>query len=359
MINFKAIEDTIGYEFDNRDLLQQAFVRRSYSAENGGQNNEVLEFIGDKALDLAVIRLMMDRFGTITDDKAYSEFKLRNPKYFQTKLSEGEFTDIKKDLVEKKALAKCIDSLGFNQYLIMGNGDINNNAQDSESVKEDLFEAIVGAVTIDSNWNLDIITDVVEAMIDFNAYFDNDDEHEDYVGLFQRWYLKEYGDLPDYSYYEAYDGFECSIELEEIGLIKASGSSKAEARAKAAMNAYIWLEDNGYIVSEYEDAVGRPDKEEAIRQLNELAQKRLITKPQYKFERILDEYGDLVWKCTCEVPEAEWKWYDSDTIKREAQRKAAYLVLMDLMEYDDEDEEEWENESSNYDDDYDEDDYYD
>ena len=125
------------------------------------------------------------------------------------------------------------------------------------------------------------------------------------------------------------------------------------------MNAYIWLEDNGYIVSEYEDAVGRPDKEEAIRQLNELAQKRLITKPQYKFERILDEYGDLVWKCTCEVPEAEWKWYDSDTIKREAQRKAAYLVLMDLMEYDDEDEEEWENESSNYDDDYDEDDYYD
>lgn len=87
-IDFKKIESIIGYTFDNIDLLQQAFVRRSYSVENGGQNNEVLEFIGDKALDFAVIRLMMNRFGKITEDKQWNEFKLTNPKYFQTKLDE-------------------------------------------------------------------------------------------------------------------------------------------------------------------------------------------------------------------------------------------------------------------------------
>ena len=140
-MNVEKIESTIGYEFKNSDLLQPAFVRRSYSEEKGGQNNEVLEFIGDKALDLAVIRIMMERFGHITVDKQWQEFKLTNPKYFKTKYSEGKFTDIKKDLVQKKALAKSMDRLGFNTELIMGKGDISQNIQDQDSVKEDLFEA--------------------------------------------------------------------------------------------------------------------------------------------------------------------------------------------------------------------------
>ena len=55
----KRIEDIIGYNFNNLDLLQQAFVRRSYSEEIGGENNEVLEFIGDKALDIVIVTLMM------------------------------------------------------------------------------------------------------------------------------------------------------------------------------------------------------------------------------------------------------------------------------------------------------------
>lgn len=49
---WKMVQEQIGYDFKNLDLLQQAFTRRSYTAENGGENNEVLEFIGDKALDL-------------------------------------------------------------------------------------------------------------------------------------------------------------------------------------------------------------------------------------------------------------------------------------------------------------------
>ena len=46
------IQNHIDYRFKKPDLLKQAFIRRSYSKEHGGENNEVLEFIGDKALDL-------------------------------------------------------------------------------------------------------------------------------------------------------------------------------------------------------------------------------------------------------------------------------------------------------------------
>lgn len=194
MSDFSKIERTIGYTFGNKDLLQQAFVRKSYSEEHGGQNNEVLEFIGDKALDFAVVRIMMERFGIITEDKGWSKFKLRNPKYFQTRYGEGKFTDIKQDLVKKQALSKAMDVLGFQNYLIMGQGDIKQNRQDSISVKEDLFEAIIGAVALDCGWDMDTITRVVESMIDFDSYFENDLENiQNNVALVQEWFQKMKG----------------------------------------------------------------------------------------------------------------------------------------------------------------------
>ena len=64
----KFIQGQIGYVFKNSDLLQQAFVRRSYSKENGGEDNEVLEFIGDKALDLIVVKLLTEKYGAFAED---------------------------------------------------------------------------------------------------------------------------------------------------------------------------------------------------------------------------------------------------------------------------------------------------
>lgn len=135
MSDFNKIEQTIGYTFRNKDLLQQAFVGKSYSEEHGGQNNKVLEFIGDKALDFAVVRIMMEQFGVITEDKEWSGFKLRNPKYFQTRYGEGKFTDIKKGLVKKESLSKAMDTLGFQNYLIMGEGDESKTGKTASLLK--------------------------------------------------------------------------------------------------------------------------------------------------------------------------------------------------------------------------------
>ncbi len=49
-LTWMKVQEQIGYEFENLDLLKQAFTRRSYTEENGAENNEVFEFIGDKAL---------------------------------------------------------------------------------------------------------------------------------------------------------------------------------------------------------------------------------------------------------------------------------------------------------------------
>ena len=351
MLELGKIEHTIGYKFNNKDLLQQAFVRKSYSVEQGGQNNEVLEFIGDKALDFVVIRIMMERFGVITEEKDYAEFKLRNPKYFQTKYGEGKFTDIKQDLVRKKALSDAMDALGFHKYLIMGQGDIKQNRQNDASVKEDLFEAIVGAVALDSEWDMEALTEVVKNMIDFDAYFDNDIENsQNYVGLVQEWFQSKEGELPHYQYstennryvfmsqlvttrntYKNGEGFyKCELHFDDFGFI-GYGNNNAEAREKCAEVFYGWLEDNGYIVDPILEAVGEPDANEAIRQLNELYQKNLISKPIYTFKQGKDDDGYIEWCCECFVKENGCSFNNYASSKKEAQRMSAYEALLDLL----------------------------
>lgn len=105
--DYDKIESLIGYEFKRRDLLQQAFTRKSYTNEtNDGDNNEVLEFIGDKALDFVVVKALSEYYG---------EINRRDE--FACDLAEGKLTELKKRFVESTMLAHCIDELELSQYL--------------------------------------------------------------------------------------------------------------------------------------------------------------------------------------------------------------------------------------------------
>ncbi len=345
MIDYEQIEDTIGYRFQNQDLLQQAFVRRSYSQENGGGNNELLEFIGDKALDLAIIRLLTNEYCRISEEGEYKELipiKYKGRPYDPT-TEEGKLTDLKKELVQKKALSKCIDKLGFHTQLIMGKGDIKNKINEEDSVKEDLFEAIVGAVAIDSKFDMDAITDVVDNMIDFWAVFDGrDDELENYVGMVQEWSQKQGYGLPRYIYFEmGLNNPEGSVRCKIIirgddGFYyqcEAYSESKAAARKEVAQKAYEDLVMKGIMEDQFEKEVGEPDRTESIRQVNELYQKKLIAKPVYTFKEGHDEDGNSIWTCELNV---DGYWEDnihSNYTKKDAQRECAYQLLCYLMNY--------------------------
>jgi len=200
--DLQFIQDQIGYRFNNLDLLQQAFTRRSYSKEHGGEDNEVLEFIGDKVLDLFVIQYLI-----VQNSNSGELYKRFDPKFKNSLLyleytsgkrtfpnentficskTEAELTEIKKVLVQKKTLANKISDLGIADYLIMGSGDIQQNANEQDSVKEDLFEAILGAIAIDSNWNMDKMSDAVRVMLRPESILEEEDL-EDYVSLVQAW----------------------------------------------------------------------------------------------------------------------------------------------------------------------------
>ncbi len=203
----QVVQEQIGYEFDNPKLLRQAFTRKSYSKENGGEDNEVLEFIGDKVLDLAVVRYLSKRYGTDMhiQEKIPEQFRVKTePKEFKSKLAEGDLTKLKQKLVQKKALAQRIDELDLAHFLITGKGDKRDGAAYSDSVKEDLFEAILGAVALDCDWDSNKLQDVVETMLCPDSLL-ADNENEDYVSKIYVWCSQKIGVKPRFKYIKTED----------------------------------------------------------------------------------------------------------------------------------------------------------
>ena len=218
------VERQIGYKFVNRDLLVQAFVRKSYSMENGGENNEVLEFIGDKALDLSVVKTLTDKYGhMISDEHEYED----EDDEFYCEYSEGKLTHLKSLLVRKEYLSARIDELKLAPFLIMSKGDLKNNIDKNTSVKEDLFEAIIGAVTLDTLWDFDKIQDVVGVMLRPELILDADVTDDNYIKLIQDWESKHYNDLPKFLYKER--GRNESIRVGKQSLYWRYGSSTPES----------------------------------------------------------------------------------------------------------------------------------
>ncbi|MBQ7363883.1 MAG: ribonuclease III family protein [Clostridia bacterium] len=158
------VEKIIGYTFGNKALLVQAFTRTSYCNEHRlrgkppFQSNEVLEFFGDGVLSLGIIT-------TLLNDKTKKyEFGI------STELGEGDFSNIKSKLSDKKNLSASTFALGLEKYLIMGEGDEKLGIENEPSVAEDLFESIIGAVYIDTGLDMKTVMKVIAGMLDTSAY---------------------------------------------------------------------------------------------------------------------------------------------------------------------------------------------
>lgn len=343
--DFAFIQDQIGYKFQNTDLLRQAFVRCSYSKEYGGEDNEVLEFIGDKVLDLIVVKLLAEKYGCFISD--YEDFD-PDEEFDEFTCSENEagLTELKKRLVQKKTLSDRIDILGLADYLIMGNGDVQNNINQEMSVKEDLFEAIIGTVALDSDWNMEILQDVVQIMLDPNSYLE-DGMADNYVELIQEWTLKRYGMVPWYHFEKAsqavwyfpFDGISSSYngnaELKHTCLLKLGdfdtifrsfGTSKNEARKAVCELAYKYLEQNDLLFS-IRDEIPNPNINDAISQLEILARRGYFSIPIYDFKQEYNTNGNPIWKCTCHTTEIAKNFCAKSSSKKGAKKQAAYQML--------------------------------
>lgn len=122
----EIIEQRLNYTFQNKSLIQLAFVHSSVAHMEKTESNERLEFLGDSVLNLIITKFL---FG-------------------ESAQNEGELSKIRAHLVSSESLSRCIDEMSLIDYLRVN----TFNASESENVKCDLFEAILGAMFLDSNF---------------------------------------------------------------------------------------------------------------------------------------------------------------------------------------------------------------
>ena len=188
--------------------------------------------------------------------------------------SEAELTETKKLLVQKKTLANRIDELGIGEYLLMGSGDIQQNIGQENSVKEDLFEAILGAIVIDCNWDMEKLQNAVEIMLSPDSIL-ADNDAEDYPSMIQAWSYNRTGGIPLYhfekssyesTWYKLFNGisqslgfddplvnktkWHCLMKLaDDLPIFRGFGQTQAEARKNVCKVAYDYLCKQGLVFS--------------------------------------------------------------------------------------------------------------
>ena len=131
MINFSSFEKKTKINFKDKNLLQQAFIHRSYINENPKtklSHNERLEFLVDAVLELVVTDFLYKKY----------------PGY-----TEGELTALRSALVNAVIISEVATKIGINDYLLLSKGETKDKGKARQYILANTFEAYVGALYLD------------------------------------------------------------------------------------------------------------------------------------------------------------------------------------------------------------------
>lgn len=214
----------MGYEFKNDMLLLHAITHSSLkndSPEIITYDNEKLEFIGDSVLDLIVSNFLLW-------EKGYSE-------------NEGLLTANRARLVNESALASLARKISLNEILILGKSARMTKVQNHPSVLADGFEALIGAIFLDSSY--DVVEEVVLSSFKADFLRELSDQAKDYKTLINEITNKNKLSNPVYEIIASSGPdhartFTSQIIIDGKALAKGRGSSKKESEQRAAELAY-------------------------------------------------------------------------------------------------------------------------
>lgn len=136
MVDFSQFEKKTTIVFNDKKLLEQAFIHRSYINENSGtrfSHNERLEFLGDAVLEL------------IVTDYLYQKYPDRD---------EGDLTAYRSALVNAVIIGEVALALGMNEYLLLSKGEAKDIGKARNYILANTYEAYVGAVYLDQGYNV-------------------------------------------------------------------------------------------------------------------------------------------------------------------------------------------------------------
>ena len=124
---FRRLATALDYDFERSELLRQAVTHRSF----GTPNNERFEFVGDSILNYTIAKMLFDQF---------------------PRLSEGELSRLRANLVNQTTLAEIAQELKLGDYLYLGEGELKSGGFNRPSILADAVEAIFAAISFDSDF---------------------------------------------------------------------------------------------------------------------------------------------------------------------------------------------------------------
>ena len=127
----KTLEKSLGYQFHDPALLEEALRHSSYANEHRGDNvfsNERLEFLGDSVLGFVTAEYLFAKHPTAP---------------------EGELTRIRALLVCEDSLHEVAQRLKLGEYLKLGHGEESCGGRTRPSILADATEAVFAAVYLD------------------------------------------------------------------------------------------------------------------------------------------------------------------------------------------------------------------
>ncbi|KAF5749551.1 hypothetical protein HS088_TW04G01520 [Tripterygium wilfordii] len=163
-IDVTELENVLGYHFIHQGLLLQAFVHPSYSKHGGGCYQR-LEFLGDAVLDYLMTSYLFSVYPN---------------------LKPGQLTDLRSVSVNNKAFASVAVDLCFQKFLISDSPALSDAIKKYEEfakrtvaseravvdgpkcpkVLGDLLESCLGAILLDSGFNLKCVWKIMLSFLD-------------------------------------------------------------------------------------------------------------------------------------------------------------------------------------------------
>lgn len=223
-MNIEKIEESIGYIFDNKQLLETALTHTSYANENNVASYEKLEFLGDSILEFISSKYLYNKYQNLT---------------------EGELTKVRAQVVCEDSLKEVAKKHKFYDYIQVSKSEKLQGGNTKPAILADCVEAVIAAIYFDGG--LDRAEEfIISNLKDSMDYAEKHIGMKDYKTVLQE-KLQKNGDVnikyiitreygPDHN-----KTFEAEVICNNRILAKGTGKSKKQAEMQAAKEA---LEDN-------------------------------------------------------------------------------------------------------------------
>jgi ribonuclease-3 len=130
---YKALEKKLGYRFKDEALLVRALTHASLrGSKKVREDNERLEFVGDRVLGLAISELLWETYPVAT---------------------EGELARHLNRLVRGETCAKVGRGLGLGEFLMLSESEAGSGGRLKATILADAVEAVLGAIFLEAGYN--------------------------------------------------------------------------------------------------------------------------------------------------------------------------------------------------------------